>query len=326
MNTHASHPAPHAASHAAPHTGVDPLDPHHEGHHEHKIVGAGTLLGVLLTLLFFTILTVALSRGEGYLANLFHFTIPHWVNVCIALSIAVVKSYFVTAYFMQLKYDNPINSMVLYFCLFAFALFLFFAMMDLGMRDTVYAFKSGEVQKGGQGIDATYDKHDYDPVKGEYKYDRDGRPVMVKAGVNTGPKPIVQYAREKRIETINGQVKTAVEAAVAGKALADGSRVARIVSTTINDLKASGELADLELQKQLVIDTATAAVYKEEFDEAHSHGGGGGHASHGDAHAAPSDPNKSRGGHGHTPGLFTSGGHDAGSSASHATTPKSGGH
>lgn len=324
MNTHASHPASHSPSHGSSHAGVAAHDPHDQGHHEHKILGAGTLLGVLLTLLFFTILTVALSRGEAYFAQLFHITIPHWVNVLVALSIAVVKSYFVTSFFMQLKYDNPINSMVLYFCLFAFALFLFFAMMDLGMRDTVYAYKSGEVQQGGQGIDATYDVPDLDP-EGKRQYDRDGVLKTKKSGVNTGPKPIVQWAREKRIETIKGEVTSAVEAAVAGKALADGSRVARVVTNTINDLKASGELADLELQKQLVIDTATTSVYKEEFDEAHSHGGGG-HASHGDAHAAPSDPNKSRGGHGHTPGLFTSGGHDAGSSASHATTPKSGGH
>lgn len=322
MNTHASHPASHSPSHGASHDGAA-HDPHNHGHHEHKILGAGTLLGVLVTLLFFTILTVALSRGEAYFAELFKITIPHWVNVLVALSIAVVKSYFVTSYFMQLKYDNPINSMVLYFCLFAFALFLFFAMMDLGMRDTVYAYKSGEVQKGGQGIDATYDVPDLD-ANGNRQYDRDGVLKTKKAGVNTGPKPIVQWAREKRIETINGEVTTAVEAAIAGKALVDGSRVARLVTHTINDLKASGEMADLELQKQLVIDTATAAVFKEEFDEAHAHSGG--HAAHDDDHAAPSNPNKSRGGHGHTPGLFTSGGHDSGSSGSHGTSPKSGGH
>ncbi len=315
MNTHASHPA----SHAAPHAGVDALDPHHEGHHEHKIVGAATLLGVLVTLLFFTILTVAVSRGEAYFADLFKITIPHWVNVVVALTIAVIKSYFVTSYFMQLKYDNPINSMVLYFCLFAFALFLFFAMMDLGMRDTVYAYKSGEVQKGGQGIDATYDVPDLDP-QGNLQYDRDGVLKTKKAGVNTGPNPIVKYARDKRIQTIKGQVTTAVEAAVAGKALADASRVSRVVTHTINDLKASGELADLELQKQLVIDTATAAVYKEEFDEAHGHGS---HASH-DDHGAPSDPNKSRGGHGRTPGLFTSGSQETG--ASHGAGNHAGGH
>jgi len=54
------------------------------------------------------------------------------VNVLIALSIAVVKSILVAMFFMQLKYDNPLHSIIFLFCLFALALFLFFAMTDLG--------------------------------------------------------------------------------------------------------------------------------------------------------------------------------------------------
>jgi caa(3)-type oxidase subunit IV len=128
-------------------------DPHGdlEGHHGHVILPVSTLLAVLVILLFFTILTVAASRAEVWIAATFHVDIPQWVNVSIALSIAVIKSALVAMFFMQLKYDSAVNTLVFLFCLFAFALFLFSTMTDLHARSIVYPYKAGEHIRGGTG-------------------------------------------------------------------------------------------------------------------------------------------------------------------------------
>lgn len=139
--------APHAAA-------FDPLDPHHEGEghgHGHVIV-SGTMLKLVLTiLLVFTVLTVAASQGEKWIAATFDVVIPQWVNVVVAMSIAVVKSVFVAMYFMQLRYDKGLNTIIFLFCLFAFTLFLGFAMGDLHSRDAIDPLKSGTIVRGGTG-------------------------------------------------------------------------------------------------------------------------------------------------------------------------------
>ncbi|MFM9996136.1 MAG: cytochrome C oxidase subunit IV family protein [Phycisphaerales bacterium] len=143
--------APHEA-HAHGH--MNAMDPHgdHAGHHGHVIIPVRVLAGVLCILLFFTVVTVFFSRAEGWVAGWFHIEIPHLVNVLVALSIAVVKSVLVAMYFMQLKYDNPLNALVFLFCLVAFTLFMFFSMTDLGTRAAVYDYKAPNRQEGGTGL------------------------------------------------------------------------------------------------------------------------------------------------------------------------------
>ena len=132
---------------------LDQLDPHHEEHHHgHVILPTFTLVAVLAALLFFTVLTVFLSRFEIWFGEAFMVEIPNWVNIMIVLSIATVKGLLVGLYFLQLKYDHPINSVIFLFCLFAFALFLGFTMIDLGTRDIGYRYPGDQIQAGGQGI------------------------------------------------------------------------------------------------------------------------------------------------------------------------------
>ena len=60
----------HAQAHNQPHA-YDPSDPHgfhEEGHHGHVIVPWQILLGVLLALLAFTVLTVFQAQFEKYAA------------------------------------------------------------------------------------------------------------------------------------------------------------------------------------------------------------------------------------------------------------------
>lgn len=141
----------HDAHHGTDGLAFDPTDPHGATHHEHVIVSPRTLMAVLLTLLFFTLLTVGLSRAEVWAAGYFDVMIPQWVNVAVAMSIATIKGLLVLLFFMQLKYDNKLNSIIFANCIFAVGLFLFFSMIDLGNRGVVYDWKKGEIEVGGLG-------------------------------------------------------------------------------------------------------------------------------------------------------------------------------
>lgn len=133
---------------------ADQIDPHgfESGHkHGHVILPVMTLRTVLTLLLVLTAATVFASRAEHWAQEFFHIVLPGWVNVVVALSIAVVKATIVAMYFMQLRYDNPINSVIFLFCLFGVILFMGFTAMDLGVRNRIYNWKAGEVVQGGTG-------------------------------------------------------------------------------------------------------------------------------------------------------------------------------
>ena len=134
----------------------DELDPHgfDKGHHDHGhvIVGPFTLRSVLAILLFFTVLTVFLAQAEVWAQGYFHIELPWWVNVVGAMSIAVVKALLVMGFFMQLKYDNPINTVLMCFCFAALTIFLGFTGMDLFNRGALDPQKQSQVIPGGTGF------------------------------------------------------------------------------------------------------------------------------------------------------------------------------
>lgn len=120
-------------------------------HHGHVIIPKRTLIAVLAILMFFTGATVFAANAEGLFAKAFETHIPGWVNVAVALSIAVVKSIVVAMYFMQLRYDNPMNSAIAIFTFFVLACFLGFTMIDLGFRDSIAPYKAQYIEVGGTG-------------------------------------------------------------------------------------------------------------------------------------------------------------------------------
>jgi cytochrome c oxidase subunit 4 len=124
----------------------------HGEHHGHVIVSQGTLVAVFSSLLFFTLLTVGLAQAEKAFSHTYDFIIPQWVNVLIAMSIACVKTTLVVLYFMQLRYDNPINGMVFIFTILTVLFFLGFTFIDLGNRGTIYAYKAQYIEQGGKGL------------------------------------------------------------------------------------------------------------------------------------------------------------------------------
>jgi cytochrome c oxidase subunit 4 len=162
-------------------------------HHGHIIVAKRTLVAVLLILMTFTALTVFAANAEAFIAHAFGVEIPQWVNVAVALSIAVVKSIIVAAYFMQLRYDNPMNTAIAIFTLMVVCCFLGFTMIDLGARAALEPIKAELIVTGGTG-DSIHRK-EYDPIKGE----------RVEVAVSG---PIALFAQKRSLEVIE-QLKKA---------------------------------------------------------------------------------------------------------------------
>ncbi len=139
-------------SHAHAHSHAEEYDAHGHKDHGHVIVSVATLRTVLALLLFFTLLTVGAALLETWIAETFNVLIPQWVNVFVALSIAAVKTTIVVMFFMQLKYDNPLNTMIFVFTLLTVCFFLGLTALDLGRRDTIDRFKQQYITTGGTGL------------------------------------------------------------------------------------------------------------------------------------------------------------------------------
>lgn len=157
-----SHDAAHPDQAAA--QGFDWADPHHfhhghdaqqdHDHDGHHVTPWQLLFGILLVLLFLTFLTVVSAQAETWLIGL-GVHISHFWNVVIAMSIALVKATLVCMYFMHLKHDNPLNTMILLTTLFVFGLFLLFTGIDIYERDAINKFKGSYIQDGGTGTSVT---------------------------------------------------------------------------------------------------------------------------------------------------------------------------
>ncbi len=93
-------------------------DHHHEEEHQH-ITPYRDLIHVLVTLLIFTIATVAVVNFDlGAFA------------VGMALIIASVKAYIVLAYFMHLKFDMPLFRWLVGIVMFVFVAFMILTFFD----------------------------------------------------------------------------------------------------------------------------------------------------------------------------------------------------
>lgn len=137
----------HASAHAHDH--ADHFDAHGHKDHGHVIVNIWTLRFILAALMFFTVATVGAAVIEQWISTTFSVVIPQWINVFVALSIAVVKTTLVVMFFMQLKYDNPLNTMIFVFTVLTVAFFLGFTAIDVGKRNTIDRFKQNYIHEGG---------------------------------------------------------------------------------------------------------------------------------------------------------------------------------
>lgn len=95
-------------------------------HYDHDTLGHVVppflLLLIFGILMGLTVMTVAVTKIDfGY--N---------INLIIALSIAVVKAMLVVMYFMHLRWDSPLYSIVVFGCMGFVMLFIAFTIMDTG--------------------------------------------------------------------------------------------------------------------------------------------------------------------------------------------------
>lgn len=143
-----------------PNAAFDPNDPHGFAdlgeHHGHHITSARTLVTIILVLVGLTALTVGASEVETYLTTEMGWLLPDWLNAAIAMSIAVVKGALVLMFFMALKYENPLYTIIFLFCMFAFALFLGLTGMEVDNRGHLYDWKKGVITEGGLGGSVMY--------------------------------------------------------------------------------------------------------------------------------------------------------------------------
>lgn len=101
---------------SAPHSNAD-------GHHEIHIIPLKVYIGILVTLLFLTVITVAAARVDfGHL------------NPLIAFAIATAKASLVLGYFMHLKYDDKMYLVVFLLAVFFLVVMYLFSILDIFTR------------------------------------------------------------------------------------------------------------------------------------------------------------------------------------------------
>ncbi len=134
-----------------------------EGDHVPHVVSWQFLLGILVTLLCLTALTVVAAKVH----------LGSTLNVGVALAIATVKATLVAAFFMHLYWDKPINTVILLFSLALLSLFLGFSLLD-GMqyqdsviKDYAYRQMTEKNYKGGWDPAAALEAHHHDAGHGD---------------------------------------------------------------------------------------------------------------------------------------------------------------
>jgi cytochrome c oxidase subunit 4 len=105
-------------------------------HHGHHIVPLKTLLTVFGGLIALTIVTVITS--QIHLGPL---------NVPLALAIAITKATLVVLFFMALKYDRPVNTLVFMIGIIFVLVFLTFTWFDTGFRGDLGNVDSQTIQE-----------------------------------------------------------------------------------------------------------------------------------------------------------------------------------
>jgi len=140
----------------------DPDNPHSA--EEHHVSGWQLNVAVLAALLFFTLLTVFVAKGEVLLTTYTDIPITQLWNVIIAMAIATVKAMLVMMYFMHLRHDKALNTMVMLFTFATLGMFMTMPALDIGNREAVKGYGLDEVIEGGSGVGMA--RPNGDPIAG----------------------------------------------------------------------------------------------------------------------------------------------------------------
>ena len=124
---------------------TDPADPHAD-HGEHNAIAhvmpVWMLLSVFAALLVLTAATVFFAGFE--LGR---------YEVMVAMGIATIKAGLVATFFMHLRYDNPLNAVILLFSLIFVSLFLGLTILDTqAYQGEIDEWRDAEAAKAATGI------------------------------------------------------------------------------------------------------------------------------------------------------------------------------
>ena len=100
--------------------------------HEHFIVPTKYYIGTFIALLCLTVITVITAK-----IDLGAFNVP------LALFLAFTKMMFVVLFFMGLRWDKPISSILFFSSFFCIGLFLYFTFADIALRGDVFIEEAG---------------------------------------------------------------------------------------------------------------------------------------------------------------------------------------
>ncbi|MEM1166853.1 MAG: cytochrome C oxidase subunit IV family protein [Planctomycetota bacterium] len=116
----------------------------HDAHDDHvHVTPFWPMFNVFIVLVVLTVLTVITSNVHELKLGNSVFVIDSNMHILLALTIATIKGLAVAAWFMHLRYDKAINTVVAGATLFVVVLFIGFTLYDLSNRDTVLAQEGG---------------------------------------------------------------------------------------------------------------------------------------------------------------------------------------
>lgn len=111
-----------------------------EGPTHHHVTPFWPMTIVFAALILLTIITALTAH---------YIDLPGTGNLILALFLASFKTFLVAAWFMHLRYDTKMNTVVVCGTLFGVVLFLGLTMIDLGSRDVTDRVQQGEIVPGG---------------------------------------------------------------------------------------------------------------------------------------------------------------------------------
>ncbi len=133
----------------------DTVDPHEtlsrdEAHSAQvHVTPFGTMLWVFVILLALTALTVWSSNVHGFWIGNTEIVMGGTVHILIAMSIAVIKATLVAMFFMHLKYDQPMNTVIAAATVFAVIMFIGLTLADSATRGVMDPMEHKVVVPGG---------------------------------------------------------------------------------------------------------------------------------------------------------------------------------
>ena len=99
--------------------------------HEHFVIPLKYYVFTLIALLILTVVTVAVAQVD-----------LGWLNIYVAMFVAMIKAAFVIFFFMGVRWDESFNKIALFGCFLFVLIFFVIVIADVSTRGGVYSSES----------------------------------------------------------------------------------------------------------------------------------------------------------------------------------------